>query len=654
MTRLLTLQHMLWLTGSLILVAAPHVQRMPWWLSLLSFTLVAWRLYLARVRLGLPHRSIFIVIVAGSTVGVYLHYGAVFGRDAGVALLVLMLGLKVLEAKTLRDGMLLIFLYYFLVITNFLYSQTILTALYMLACVWLITASMIGLQYTEAPRSSRRQLQTAGVLLAQSVPLMLVLFVLFPRVQGPLWGMPSDTRRAMTGLSDTMAPGSLSDLTLSEAVAFRATFQSAIPPVNRLYWRGPVLWDYDGRTWRASRPVLGAPELTRRSFRVDYSVTVEPHGMVWLFALDLPGNLPPQAVATNDFQLLSRRSLTTRLRYDMVSFLDYEYGQNGTEDLERALRLPAGFNPRTLALAREMRSQHGDDRAFVQAVLTRFSTDGYSYTLAPPLLGEHSIDEFLFSTKSGFCEHFASAFAVLMRAGGIPARIVTGYHGGELNPIGDYLIVRQADAHAWTEVWLKDRGWVRIDPTAAVSPARIERGIGATVTAGGSLPLLMRTDLPLLRELRLTLDSLANTWNQWVLGYTPERQRALLTRIGLDDATWHTLAALLLAATGIVMMVLAWITLRRLRVRVRDPVKLAYMAFCDRLRARGLARLHMEGPLSYADRVVRARPDLHQPVRRFIELYVALRYAGESGPHDIGRLQQLARDFRPQALDPER
>lgn len=648
MSRPITLRQALWLTGSLVMVAAPHALRVPWWLTLLTLTLVVWRLYLARVRLALPHRSIFILIILGSTAGVYLHYGAIFGRDAGVALLVLMLGLKVLEAKTLRDGMLLVFLYYFLVITNFLYSQTIPTALYMLACVWITTAGMIGLHYREAPRGSRHQLRTAGALIAQSIPLMLVLFVLFPRVQGPLWGMPADSHRGTTGLSDTMEPGSLSSLTLSEAVAFRATFQSAIPPANRLYWRGPVLWDYDGRTWRAPRPVLGAPEPARRSFRVDYTVTVEPHGKVWLFALDLPGNLPARAVASSDFQLIALRPLTSRLRYDMVSFLDYEYGHEDTpEDLARALRLPPGFNPRTTALARQLRSSHRDDRALVQAVLDRFNAQGYAYTLSPPLLGEHSIDEFLFSTKSGFCEHFASAFAVLMRAAGVPARVVTGYLGGELNPIGDYLIVRQADAHAWTEVWLKDAGWVRVDPTAAVSPARIERGISAAVAAGGALPLFSRTDLPLLREMRLTLDSLANTWNQWVLGYTPERQRALFTRVGLDDATWHTLAGLLLAATGIVTMVLALITLRRLRVRVRDPVKLAYIAFCDKLRARGLPRQDMEGPLSYAARVGRARPDLDALVRRFIALYVALRYAGQSGPQDVGRLQALAREFKP-------
>ena len=648
MTALLNLRQTLWLTGSLVLVAAPHAERLPWWLTLLAAVLVAWRVYLASMRLRLPHRAILLTIVAATTAGVYLHYGTVFGRDAGVALLVVMLTLKMLEMKTVRDGMLLIFLSYFLVITNFLYSQTIPTAVYMLFCVWAITAGMIGIQYATSPRGSSHQLRTAGAMLAQSVPLMLVMFVLFPRVQGPLWGMPTDSQRATSGLSDTMSPGSLSNLTLSEAVAFRAVFKSPIPQNNRLYWRGPVLWKYDGRTWHAARPTYSEPRFDTTYLPVEYTVTVEPHGKAWLFALDLPGRLPSGAVATSDLQLISTRSVTSRLRYDMVSFLDYSYGRDESpEMLERALHLPAGSNPRTVAYAKDLRRRNRTDRDVMQAVLTAFNREGFVYTLQPPLLGEHSVDEFLFAAKSGFCEHYASAFAVVMRAAGIPTRIVTGYLGGEVNPIGAYLIVRQADAHAWTEVWFKGEGWVRVDPTAAVSPARVERGINAAVSAGGALPLFMRADLPLLRELRLTWDSLANSWNQWVLGYTPETQRALLTRVGLDDATWRTLAALLLGITGVFTLVLALFTLRRLRVRVRDPVAVAYAAFCSKLRAHGLGRLPNEGPLAFADRVVAARPDLNEVVRGFTQRYVALRYAGESGVRSIARLRDLARDFTP-------
>ncbi|MGZ5091588.1 MAG: transglutaminase TgpA family protein [Burkholderiales bacterium] len=647
MTQTLAPRHTFWLTASLALVAAPHVQRLPWWLNLLVATLFGWRLYLAHTKLPLPSRGIVMFVVTGATAGVYLHYETLFGRDAGVALLVIMLTLKLLEMRTARDAMLLIFLGYFLVITNFLYSQTIATALYMLACAWVITACMIGIHYTRAPRAIHL-MRTAGVLLAQSVPLMLLMFVLFPRIQGPLWRMPADSQRSSTGLSDTMSPGSMTNLSLSEAVAFRVTFKGATPANRQLYWRGPVLWNFDGRTWRAPRPDYGEPSYNTHFYPVEYTVTVEPHGKSWLFALDLPGRLPPRSIATSDFQILSAVPVTTRQRYEMTSFLDYTYGADETAaTLQRALQLPPGFNPRTAELARELRRKHGSDQAVMQAVLSMFGHDGFSYTMSPPLLGEHSVDEFLFGAKKGFCEHYSSAFAVLMRAAGIPARVVTGYMGGEINPIGHYLIVREADAHAWTEVWLRGEGWVRVDPTAAVSPARVERGISAAMAEENVLPLFIRADFPLLRELRLGFDSMANNWNQWVLGYTPERQRALLTRAGLDDTTWRSLALLLLAGTAMIALLLAVLTLRRLRVRVRDPVRRAYMAFCSKLRSRGLAREAAEGPLSYADRVSRVRPDLKTPVHRFIRLYVDLRYGREAGLQHVARLKQLAREFKP-------
>ena len=644
-TERISTENTLWLTASLLIVGAPHAFRVPWWLALLAATLVAWRLYLARMRLPLPHRMILVLVVLGSTAGVYLHYGTIFGRDAGVALLVVMIGLKLLETRTRRDATLVIFLTYFLVVTNFLYSQTILTALYMLGCVWVVTAAMIGIHFAHPPQNRGYQMRTAAAMLLQSVPLMLVLFVLFPRVQGPLWGMPTDARGSMTGLSDTMTPGSLSALTLSEAVAFRVTFKSAIPPVKFMYWRGPVLWDYDGRTWRAPRSGYSQQRYASKLYPVAYSVTVEPHGKNWLFALDVPGSTPQNAGLTSDLQLLSSRPVTNRVRYDMVSFLSYNVGvDEAPATLEHALELPAGFNPRSVALAQNLRRRHGSDKGVIDAALKMFNAD-FRYTLSPPLLGSHSVDEFLFETKSGFCEHYASAFAILMRAAGIPSRIVTGYLGGELNPIGDYLIVRQADAHAWTEVWMKGEGWIRVDPTAAVSPARIEHGITAAVGAQNTSPLF-RGDYPLLREARLTWDSLANSWNQWVLGYTPERQRALLSRVGLDDATWRTLAGLLLVCTGIVTLVLALVTLRKLRVRVSDPVRLAYVAYCNKLRARGLPPAPAEGPYTYAERVTRARPDLEPAVRRISRLYIELRYGREAGAQDVGRLQQLTREFQ--------
>jgi transglutaminase-like putative cysteine protease len=639
-------RHALWLTAAVALVGAPHAQRLPWWLSGLAATLIVWRAYVARAKTRLPPRFVLVTIVVAASAGVYFQYRSLFGRDAGVALLVVMLGLKLLEMNNRRDALLLVFLSYFLVITNFLYSQTIPTALYMLVCVWFITGGMIGINYTRPPKSVFPQLRTSAVLLAQAAPLMLVLFVLFPRVQGPLWGMPAEGARASTGLSDTMAPGSVTNVALSDAVAFRVAFKSPMPEAKRLYWRGPVLWDYDGRTWRAPQRRYTRLSYNAEDRPVDYTVTLEPSGKPWLFALDLPARLPPRTFATIDFQLVSPRPITTRVRYDMRSYLEYKYGLDAPqENLERALELPEGYNPRTLALARELKARYRSDRAIVDAAYAMFARERFVYTLSPPPLGANMVDEFLFDTKAGFCEHYSSAFAVLMRAAGIPALVVTGYLGGEANPIGDYLIVRQADAHAWTEVWLRGSGWVRVDPTAAVSPARIERGISAA-DATGDLPLFIRSDNAVMRQLRLTWDSLANSWNQWVLGYTPERQRALLTRVGLDDATWRTLAALLLAGTGAVILAVAFFTLRRLRVSVDDPVLRTWIAFCRKLASKGLARDPAEGPLAYAARIARSRPELASAVHEFVALYVRLRYAGEARTENVAKLKKLAHDFR--------
>jgi transglutaminase-like putative cysteine protease len=517
----------------------------------------------------------------------------------------------------------------------------------MLVCTWVITATMIGLQHARSEPPFRIQLRNAGVLLAQCTPLMLVLFLLFPRVPGPLWGLPQDAYSGVTGLSDTMTPGTVSSLILSDAVAFRVRFDATIPAPKYLYWRGPVMWDFDGRTWAAPRALYGTPEFNTTVPPVSYEVTLEPHNKRWLFALDIPGKVPPRAQTSADFQLLSLLPVNNRIRYDMVSFLEFSYGAGENRiALRRSLALPEGFNPRAIQLGRKLRGEHEDDRELMRATLSIFRNEGFSYTLTPPmLLGNDPVDEFLFETKSGFCEHFSSAFTVVMRAAGIPARIVTGYQGGEVNQFGNYLIVRQADAHAWTEVWLRDEGWVRVDPTAAVSPQRVEAGISAAVPRTDPLPLLVRADFEALRQLRQTWDLMANAWNQWVLGYTPERQRLLLSRVGIDDATWRTLAIVLFCATSIVVLVVSGLMLRQLKARVRDPAKSAYLRFCEKLRRKGLPRSPEEGPVDYARRLAGARPDLAGAIGSITSLYVLLRYGAGQDAQALDQLRRQVRRF---------
>lgn len=642
----------LWITLALAMAALPHAARTPWWVTAVAATFVVWHLYNIRTRLAVPGRWATAVMVVGVAAAVYLQFRTIFGRDPGIALLIAMLALKLLEMKTAREAALLLALGFFLVLTNFLFSQTILTAVYLLVCVWLITAAMTRLQQRPGAADQKLALRTAGVLLAQSAPLMLVLFLLFPRVQGPLWGMPADAHTGLSGLSDTMTPGSMSNLILSDNIAFRAQFRSRVPPAEKLYWRGPVLSNFDGRTWTAaSARELGErpPHFQAENEPFEYEVTLEAHNKRWLFALDLPGRVPTAAAATTDFQLLSRVPVTGRMRYDMVSYLDYRMGiEESDYVLRRALRLPARANPRTVEFGRALRSEHpdhADDKALIQAVLQRFRQQNYVYTLTPPLLHEHPVDEFLFDTREGFCEHYSSAFAVVMRAAGIPARIVTGYQGGELNPVGDYFIVRQADAHAWTEVWLRDEGWVRIDPTAAVSPARVQRGIVASVDATSRLPLLVRTNFALLRRLNLSWDTIAHNWNQWVLGYNPARQRHVASRLGLGSS-WHGLALGLAGAAAVITLGLAIAMLRAQTRRPRDPVERAYQRFCALLARTGLPRAAHEGALDYGTRIATSRPHLASEALGLVRLYSELRYGPERSEGAVRRLTDAVKRLR--------
>ncbi|MGV3627259.1 MAG: transglutaminase TgpA family protein [Betaproteobacteria bacterium] len=645
-TRIIGSRDILWLSAGFLLASLPHLLRMPIWISVLAIAIAGWRLLQLRIRSKPAAKWLMVLIAFAASVGILMQYRTLFGRDAGVALLVIMLALKLLETRNQRDGMLLNFLGCFLLVTNFLHSQTIPTAVYMLGCAWLLVASLIGMQYTGAWPGWRQPVRRAGVLILQGIPLMLVLFLLFPRLQGPLWGLPQDAYAGLSGLSDNMSPGSLNSLILSDAVAFRATFSGKIPEPKDLYWRGPVLWDYDGKTWTAPRIVQNTNDLPDNGAQIEYTVTVEPHNKRWLFALEFPGIRPPRSIATRDMQLLSFTPVRSRLRYDMTSSIGTAYGADDDRSLlERNLRLPADTNPRTHAFAQDLRKKFPNDRNLVADVLTRFRNENFVYTLSPPLLGGHPVDEFLFETRRGFCEHYASAFTVLMRAAGIPARVVTGYLGGEINPVGEYILVRQADAHAWAEIWLENTGWVRVDPTAAVSPARVERGIASALPRSDPLPMFVRGDFALLQRMRLTLDSVTYTWNQWVLGYTPDRQRRLLSYVGFSEATWQNLAFLLMFCAGVAILIGAGFALRDLRGVREDAVKKIYTRFCRKLEQRGLLRDPAEGPRVFAQRAAQQHPELTGAVNEITTLYVALRYGGESGASRIQDFKNRVRTF---------
>lgn len=636
-----------WLLISLTLAAAPHLERLPLWVGPLCLALGLWRVAIERRASGMPNKWLLTALAMAAAAGVLFHYHTLFGRDAGVTLLILMIAFKFMEMKALRDTMILVFLGYFLVATNFLYTQSIPTAVYLLLVVLVTTATMIAYSDLNQGLATRRRLRLAGIMLAQAIPLMLVLFVFFPRV-GPLWGLPKDAFSGVTGLSGTMSPGTISQLIRSDEIAFRVTFDGPPPKKSQRYWRGPVLWDYDGSTWATlgKAPMVPA-RVTRLGTPLNYTVTLEPHDRRWLFALDLPATQPPSSSAGSDLQLMFNSPIRQRLRYELTSYPEYRFGDElDDEQWERALRLPDQNSPQARKLAAGWRATLKNPRAIVRQALAMFREEAFFYTLRPPLLGEQAVDDFLFSTRRGFCEHYSSAFVFLMRAAGIPARVVTGYQGGEPNPLGNYMIVRQSDAHAWAEVWLEKEGWVRIDPTAAVAPLRIESGI-ATALPGAELPpALARLDAEWLRRARLSWDLLNNNWNQWVLGYNQERQLRFLSRFHAGLESWRGMAAALVGGIATLLLgIAAWMLWRRPH-QSDDAALAAYERFCARLARRGIVRQSQEGPVDFAARASRLRPELGTQISHITSLYVSLRYGRHPGT-GLTELRHAVRRFKP-------
>ncbi len=632
------------------LVLAPHALHVPWWITAASITMLAWRGWITLRGNRLPPRWILLPVALLTMPAIYFTYETFFGRDAGVAMLALLLTFKLLEMRARRDLFVVVCLSFFLMLTNLFYSQSIGTAVLMIAATLVILTTQLSFQYTGAVPSLRHRLRFCSQIIGLAVPLTLVLFVLFPRIQGPLWGLPSDARNGRTGMSDTMAPGNIANLALSDEIAFRVKFKDPMPPRAALYWRGIVLGNYDGRTWSKLRVHTHARQrisIVPKSPPVRYQITLEATNQRWLYALDVPTMTPRlndnNSYVTPELQLFVNQPIADRIRYDATSVIDFDLQPDEDQiALQDWLDLPPGFNPQTHALAAKMRNQTDDNGALVDAVLRMFRTEPFRYTLSPPRLGRNAIDDFLFTTRAGFCEHYASAFVFMMRALDIPARVVTGYQGGDDNPVDGYLTVRQADAHAWAEVWLRGRGWVRVDPTAAVAPERIERNGGPAQVRnvfGGLIQLDLR-EHSWIAAIGQRIDALGNSWNQLVLNYTPQRQRSLLESLGFANVDWATLTLLMIASgsvvTALVLTPLLW------KRTARDPVQALYLRLCTQMARRGIARAPYEGPRDYANRIRASdaplTPECQNAAGRFMRLYEQVHYGRQSAHSGSQRL----------------
>jgi protein-glutamine gamma-glutamyltransferase len=646
----LDVRNILWLLAGMCFVVGPHLLRLPNWVAIFFGVVVGWRAWIAWYALRTPPRALMWAITIAATVGNFLTYGRIVGREAGTTLLIIMAALKLLEMRSQRDVVLSIYLGFFLVVTNFLFSQTIPLGIYMLACVWIFVATLVGFNHQGRTPTASERLRPAGALLVQALPLMVAFFILFPRNQGPLWALPQDARSAQSGLSDSMTPGTIANLIKSDTIAFRVHFEDGLPPYQTLYWRGPVLVDFDGSTWRMPRSISqGNFNYAQRERPTRYAVTLEPHNKTWLFALDVPGELPPRANILSDLQLRADRPVNERLRYELTSYLRYQYGQRTTRGvLENNLRFDESRNPRTVALGRQWAAEDPDPRAILSRASRHFATAGYTYTLQPPMLDRTDpYDDFLFSAKAGFCEHYSGSFVLLMRAAGIPARVVTGYQGGEVNPLNSELIVRQADAHAWAEIWVPTEGWVRIDPTAAVSPMRVEGGVNAALGPIGIIPSLIAADaFGLLSQLRFAWQMMNSQWDQWVVGYNMDRQRQFFSQMGFAGIEWRTLGFWLVIITFAVGGAITIGLLVRDRPPRREASLVAWDRFCAKLATAGLTRAPHEGPLDFLERVRQARPELAPLVEDITSRYVEARYGRGASREEMRELARRVREFR--------
>jgi protein-glutamine gamma-glutamyltransferase len=638
------------ISACLALALVAHLGSLPVWVLVTVAVSGGIRLLFAHRGRAAPPRSVRLIIAVLAVALLFLQFRTFNGLAAGTALLALMAGLKLLETDTQRDIYVITLIIYFVSVSALLEGDSFWLLGYLIGVCWLTTATLLRLTSTPPAPDWRRSLRYAGRILSQALPLALVLWLFFPRFAGPLWHMPDDGSTAGSGLSDTMSPGDITELALSDEIAFRVRFATAPPPPQERYWRGPVMHDFDGHTWRRTKSALMiAPALQPQGPAYRYTLSLEPHRHNWIFALDWPSHWDlPRGALTSDYTLVQPEPVSRPIDVAATSYTQAQSSEPlSARSRRRDTWLPPNRNPRTAQLAKILRSEHPDEMDYVRAVLDLFTQQEFYYTLTPPKLADDSVDKFLFDTKRGFCEHYASAFAILMRAAGIPARVVTGYQGGTFNRFADYWIVRQSDAHAWTEVWIEGRGWLRIDPTSAIAPGRVEHGLNDAVSADEPMGSRWHRRTPWLADARLRLDALRQLWRERILLFDQDSQQKVLEWLNIPEPDGQKLVMVLTVALTLVLGWLTWAVRREIDPARKEPLIRAYSRLCAKLAAVGMPRLAYEGAEDYAARVAQHRPDLGPAVTALCRHYSILRYAAAPARITIAQFAAAVRAFRP-------
>jgi len=607
---------LVWLCIGQVMVLLPHLERLPLWIGGFTFLAVLYRIGLFRTSFNPLSRLFRVLLMVATTTGVIASYRTLIGLEPMIALLVSAAALKVLESYKDRDGYLLVSLAFFICVTNFLFAQSLPVVIYGLVTLMVLVVALIALNQVPGSTVTRNEFFLAGRLLLFALPMMLVLFILFPRID-PLWSIPSKSGQGITGMSDSIRLGDISRLGRSAEVAFRAQFSDSPPTRSDLYWRGIVIDQYENGTWRRSAsskprpPRIGLKGNDSGATSISYRVILQPTMQRWLYALPIAESNSPGVVATADLTIESPRKIENQFGYEVTSWArEPKEIAAMPEELERAMVYPAKINPMTRTFVKDLRAQYSEPSAYVSAVLQYFRELPFYYTLSPlPLNGQNQIDRFLFETREGFCEHYASAFVVMMRLAGIPARIVAGYQGGELNPLNNAIVVRQFDAHAWAEVWLPNVGWQRVDPTATVSPDRVRLGLEAALSgqpdflSDSPFALYRFRHVAVLDWLRIRYDALAFQWQTAVVGFNNRRQLDLLTGwFGEIKVSWFTL--ILLGSWALVLAPLSWIMNRNSRRSARIPEEEQFVVVANGLAKRGFSWSKGESPQLFLNRMV--------------------------------------------------
>lgn len=632
---------LIFLLSSIGLIVIPHVYNIP--LTVFGFfcLLFGWRFIGIWQRNWLPGKLIILLLAASGIALLYSLHQGLFGRDAGTNLFIIALGLKLLEIKNQRDLYLISYLAFIVAASQFLYQQSMLMAAYILLVCCVLLATLVAINSNKVRIFSA--LKTAAIIIGQSLPIAVALFILFPRIEAPRWILFNEPSHARTGLSDSMEPGSISDLSESEELVFRVKFAGAIPPPQQRYWRGPVLSYTDGKRWTqaAVQKPLSKPVVTGAPYQ--YTILMEPQDKNWVFALDMPREFASPLTLTADYRLISSGRPDKRAEYKVTSYTDYKTGPINPSEYKAATQLPDEPSDKIKQLISRLHGFDSPPDNFITQLLNHFRTEDFHYTLTPPLMEENPIESFLFKTRYGFCSHYASAFVYLMRTAHIPARVVTGYQGGEMNKVGDFLEIRQADAHAWTEVWLENKGWVRVDPTAAIAPERIEREISATRQSAYGISTANIPAYNWLRKTRQLWSSVDYNWHRWVINYDNKSQANFLSSFGINDI--KSMVYGMIAFIAPIIAALCWFMFYQ-NPKTADKVLLTYDRFCKKLAKHGLLRGSGEGVKDFGERVKIKLPDQTADIDRITDLFIQLRYGRVATEADFRLLKLLVGSFR--------